>query len=192
MCYSERTYNGTESNHDRVEESDNEIRERGRAVSSPSSQDHSPLANRVRFRFAGKYKWTNCETYQEFLDTTTSPTMSYNFYYEEVTDLGGGKWRLVTTRQLTANLFQRTTRNLSSGTNEFEFNKPFDFKETDGRVHWTCTVTMEGDNKWVFNMKKKVAGGPDNRTTWVFTDAGIEKEVEWTTAVINKDFYARQ
>ena len=190
MCYSERTYNGTESNHDRVEESDNEIRERGRAVSSPSSQDHSPLANRVRFRFAGKYKWTNCETYQEFLDTTTSPTMSYNFYYEEVTDLGGGKWRLVTTRQLTANLFQRTTRNLSSGTNEFEFNKPFDYKFKSGRKV-TCTVTRECHNKWVFRDQNKAAGGPDYRETWLFTDAGIEKERE-SGGVISMYFFARQ
>ena len=55
----------------------------------------------------------------------------------------------------------------------------------------TCTVTKEGDTKWVFNYKNKVAGRPDVRVTWVFTDAGIEKEYE-SGCVISRHFLARQ
>ena len=102
---------------------------------------------------------------------TPSPTID-SARYSEVTDLGGGKWR---------RFFMWNNK-----ITKFEFNMPFD----DG--HYTTTVTKEGDNKWVFNSKSKVAGLPDRRWTWVFYNAGLEEEVKKRGSVTSKQFYQRK
>jgi len=134
-------------------------------------------------QIAGKYKRTKAENWEEFLDkigtsfmikkaaTISAPT-------QEVTELGGGKWRLV------------TATTLKSMTTEFEFDKPFDEKTTDGR-DVTCTVSKEGDNRWIINQKNKKAGGPDVKVTRTFTDAGIEMEYE-SGGTVSKQFFTRQ
>jgi len=134
-------------------------------------------------QIAGTYKRTKCENWEQFLDkigtsfmikkaaTISTPT-------QEVTDLGGGKWKLT------------TATTLKSMTTEFEFDKAFDEKTTDGR-DVTCTVTKEGDSKWVITQKNKKAGGPDVKVTRAFTDAGIEMEYE-SGGVVSKQFFARQ
>ena len=83
MCNNDRKNDGMESIRGGVEGLGIEARERGRTAPSTPSP-----ARQVQF--AGKYKRTNCKTYQEFLDTPSPTIFSSNI---EVTDLGGGKWR---------------------------------------------------------------------------------------------------
>merc|ERR1712110_235081 len=147
---------------------------------SPLPLHKKLTANMVQI--AGTYKRTKCENWEQFLDkigtsfmikkaaTISTPT-------QEVKDLGGGKWSCT------------TSTTLKTMTIEFEFDKPFDEKTTDGR-DVTCTVTKEGD-KWIFNQKNKKAGGPDVRATRLFTDAGMEMEYE-SGGVVSKQFYSRQ
>ena len=61
---------------------------------------------------------------------------------------------------------------------------------TDGR-DVTCTVTKEGDAKWIIVQKNKKAGGPDVRVTRAFSDAGMDMEYE-SGGVVSKQFYSRQ
>ena len=64
------------------------------------------------------------------------------------------------------------------------------FQTTDGR-DVTCTVSKEGDNRWIINQKNKKAGGPDVKVTRTFTDAGIEMEYE-SGGTVSKQFFTRQ
>ncbi len=124
-------------------------------------------------QFAGKYKQTKEEKYEDFLKElglnlvmrkaakSSIPTM-------DITETSPGKWKVVTATKMKA-----------VETN-FESGKPFDEKTADGRECKTMIV-IDG-NKWVTEQKNKKAGGPSIRVAEVFRDAG--NDVTFTTGTV--------
>lgn len=132
--------------------------------------------------FAGKYKRTKEEKYEEFLTklglnfmmrkgaTVSTPTM-------EITETSPGKWKMVTATKL------------KSVEINFELGKEFEEKTTDGRDCKTV-VKQEGDNKWVTTQTAQKSGQKNVTVNRVFTDAGIEVEMICED-VVSKQFFAR-
>jgi len=95
-------------------------------------------------QFAGKYKQTKEDKYKDFLaklgvGMVMRQAAAASTPITEITDLGGGKWKIATSTKL------------AKVEIEFEPGKGFDEKTTDGR-EVTTTVTIEG-NKWTTTQK---------------------------------------
>ena len=133
--------------------------------------------------YAGKYKRTSADKYEDFLSklgvgfmtrkaaTASTPTM-------EISETAPGKWKIVT-----ATTLSKTELN-------FEFGVAFDEKTPDGRETST-TVTKEGDNTWITSQKNKKSGGKDVTVRRTFTDAGIDVEMICDD-VVSKQFFTRE
>ena len=133
-------------------------------------------------QFAGKYKRVKEENYDAFLSkvgvsfvlrkaaTASTPSM-------EITDLGGGKWKIV------------TSTTLKSMTVEFEMGKPYDETAADGR-EVTTTATQDG-NTWTIVQKAKKAGEKDVKVIREFNDKGIDVQYICED-VISKQVFERQ
>jgi len=72
----------------------------------------------------------------------------------------------------------------------FEFDKPFEEKTTDGR-EVTTTVVREGPTRWVSTQINKKPGGKDVKLIRDFSDAGIDVQMICED-VVSKQFFARQ
>lgn len=133
-------------------------------------------------QFAGKYTRTEEEKYEDFLAklglnylmrkaaTVSTPTM-------EITDLSGGKWKMVTSTKL------------KSVDLTFEFGKEFEEKTADGRTCKT-TVTKDGENVWITNQIAQGKGEKNVKVIREFTDKGIAVQMICED-VTSKQFYTR-
>ncbi len=133
--------------------------------------------------FAGTYKRTKEEKYEEFLNklglnfllrkaaTVSTPVM-------EITETSPGKWRI------------KTSTTLKTLEINFKHGEPFDEKSLDGR-DVTTTVTQEGETRWVTVQKDKKPGGIDVKVIRDFTDKGIDVQMICGD-VVSVQFYERQ
>ena len=131
--------------------------------------------------FAGKYKQTKEEKYEDFLKelgvgmllrkaaTASTPTM-------EVTETSPGKWKIVTSTKM------------KSIEINFEPGKAFDEKTADGR-ECSTTVTIDG-NTWTTEQKDK-KGGKNAKVVREFNDKGIDVQFICGN-VVSKCFFERQ
>ncbi len=133
-------------------------------------------------QFAGKYKQTKEDKYEDFLKAlelnlvmrkaakSSTPTM-------DISETSPGKWKVVTSTKMKAVEVN------------FESGKAFDEKTADGR-NCTTTITIDG-NKWHTTQKNKKAGGPDVTVVREFSDEGIDVQFMCGGAV-SKCFFSRQ
>ena len=106
MCYSERAY---------------------------LSEDHNPLGNKVQF--VGKYKRTKFEYYKEFLDkiganSKTKEAATVSMLFQEVTDLGGGKWRVISDSRMIVGGINTSSTSSMPTRHQYEFNEFNDFNSS--------------------------------------------------------------
>ncbi len=133
-------------------------------------------------QFAGKYKQTKEEKYEDFLKelgvgmllrkaaSSSTPTM-------DISETAPGKWKVVTATKM------------KSIEINFEPGKAFDEKTADGR-DCSTSVTIDG-NTWTTLQKNKKAGGKDAKVIREFTDKGIDVQFICGN-VVSKCFFERQ
>ncbi len=133
-------------------------------------------------KFAGKYKQTKEENYEEFLKAlgvgallrkaakASTPTLT-------ISEDGPNKWTITS-----ATIIKCVEA-------KFEFGKTFDEETMDGRKV-TTTFTLDGDT-WVQEQKNQKVGGPDCKVLRVFSDQGIEITYQ-TGDVTAKCYFQRQ
>lgn len=151
---------------------------------SQSAEDGSfvDIAIDNMVKFAGKYKRTKEEKYDEFLQklglnflmrkaaTASTPHM-------EITETSPGHWRMVTSTTM-----KKVELN-------FEHGKEFEETTTDGR-HVKTTVTQESETRWVTHQKAQKAGQKDVKVIRDFTDGGIDVQMICED-VVSKQHYER-
>ncbi len=157
-------------------------------------------------QFAGTYKRTKEEHYEDFLNA-----LGLNFFLRkaatistpvmEITETSPGKWRI------------KTMTTLKTIEVNFKLGEPFDETFVDGR-EVTTTISQEGDSRycvcasnshhcqdcfnkmtskhrWITVQKEKKVGGTDLTIVRDFTDEGINVEMKCKD-VVSKQFFARQ
>ncbi len=133
-------------------------------------------------QFAGKYKLTKEEHYEDFLkaikvNALLAKAARAASQTLEVTQEGPNKYRVTTTTLM------RTINET------FEFGKTFDRVTGDGRKV-EATYSIDGDT-WTKVEKNKNPGGPDVKSVSVHSDEGIDSTI-YVNDVVCKIFYKRQ
>ncbi len=138
--------------------------------------DDSLFKSKIMVNFAGSYRQTKQENYDDFLKELGLNKMIRKAALAftptaEITDLGSGKWKVVTATKV------RTMETV------FESGKPYDEKLSDGR-EVTTTITIDG-NRWTTLQKDKKGSFNDIHAVREFTDKGFDIQFRCGKAVAN-------